>query len=174
MARTILSMSLAAAAAWALVGLTAPAAVAQGPIVTYYPPPPVVGYVPEVRGLFGQRLVYRPVVAAPAARVATYYAPAPMVGYGVPVTTYYAPAAPVVSYPARVTTYYAPAGTGRRLSSAGDDLLCAGSRRGAARDHVVSAVDGSLTVSTLPVLPLPPLPPAEARLRTKAISAAPC
>jgi hypothetical protein len=33
-----------------------------------------------------------------------------MVGYGVPVTTYYAPAAPVVSYPARVTTYYAPAG----------------------------------------------------------------
>ena len=110
MARTILSMSLAAAAVWALVGLTAPAAVAQGPIVTYYPPSPVVGYVPEVRGLFGQRLVYRPVVAAPAARVATYYAPAPMVGYGVPVTTYYAPAAPVVSYPARVTTYYAPAG----------------------------------------------------------------
>ena len=89
----------------------------------------------------------------------TYYAPAPVVGYGVPVTTYYAPAAPVVSYPARVTAYYAPAGTGRGLSGAGDDLLCAGSRRGASRDHVLSAVDGSLTVSTLPVLPLPPLPP---------------
>ncbi len=108
MSRTILRISLAAMAAWAVV-LTASAAVAQGPIVTYSPASPAVAYVPEVRGLFGQRLVYRPVITAPAARVTTYYAPAPVVGYAAPVTTYYAPAAPVVSYPARITTYYAPA-----------------------------------------------------------------
>ncbi len=128
MSRTILSMSLAAAATWTLVLLTAPTAVAQGPFVPYYSSPPVVTYVPEVRGLFGQRLVYRPVVSvpgpylraavspwavipAPAVPVSTYYAPAPapVLGYAAPVTTYYAPAAPVVSYPAPVTAYYAPA-----------------------------------------------------------------
>ena len=108
MSRTILRMSLAVMAAWAVV-LAASAVVAQGPVFAYYPPSPAVTYVPEVRGLFGQRLVYRPVITAPAARVTTYYAPAPVVSYGVPVTTYYAPAAPVVRYPARVTAYYAPA-----------------------------------------------------------------
>ena len=125
MSRIMLTISSAAAVAWAVVSLAAPAAVAQGPVVAYYPAPPVVTYVPEVRGLFGQRLVYRPVVSvpapylravaspwavipAPAAPVTTYYAPAPTLGYAAPVTTYYAPAAPVVSYPARVTTYYAP------------------------------------------------------------------
>ena len=127
MLRTFLSSGLAIAAAWTLMVWTASAAVAQVPVVTYYPPQPVVGYVPEVRGLFGQRLVYRPVVAAPApvvlpaappvavitapaAPVTTYYPPAaPVASYAAPVTTYYAPAAPVVSYPGRVTTYYAPA-----------------------------------------------------------------
>lgn len=87
-------------------------ATAQGPLV-YYPASPAVTYVPEVRGLFGQRLVYRPVLAAPVAVAA---APAPPVVVARPVTTYYAPAvsAPVTSYyapavPAPVTTYYAPA-----------------------------------------------------------------
>ncbi len=85
---------------------TASDATAQA-VVTYYPSAPVVGYAPEVRGLFGRRLVYRPVVAAP---VATYYAPAPAA-----VTSYYAPApmmsyyAPPVAAPAAVTSYYAPA-----------------------------------------------------------------
>jgi hypothetical protein len=107
-----LSVGLAAVAAWGVLLLTAPDAVAQGPVVAYYPQP-VVTYVPEVRGLFGQRLVYRPVVSVPAL-VTTYYAPAPVAraAYFAPapaaVTTYYAPAAPVLSYPARVTTYYAP------------------------------------------------------------------
>lgn len=122
----------AALAACGVLLAGAPDAAAQGPaVVAYYPAPPVVTYVPEVRGLFGQRLVYRPVLAAPVAvaavpapaivaapPVTTYYAPAPAVG----VTTYYAPApaavtsfyapavaAPVVSYPGRVTAYYAPA-----------------------------------------------------------------
>ena len=98
MSRTILRMSLAVMAAWA-VALAASAVVAQGPVVTYYPPSPVVTYVPEVRGLFGQRLVYRPVITAPAARVTTYYAPAPVVSYGVPVTTYYAPRRPWSAIP---------------------------------------------------------------------------
>jgi hypothetical protein len=82
-------------------------------VTAYYPAAPVVTYLPERRGLFGQRLVYRPVVsyAAPAvavpavaAPVTTYYAPA------APVTTYYAPAPPVTTYyaPPPVTTYYAP------------------------------------------------------------------
>lgn len=81
---------------------------AQAPVAvtTYQPVQPVVAYYPVRRGLFGRRIVYRPVVtyAVPAASVpvTTYYAPA-----APPVTTYYAPAAPVVTAP--VTTYYAPA-----------------------------------------------------------------
>jgi hypothetical protein len=124
-----LSAGLAAVAAWGVLLLAAPDAAAQGPVVAYYPQP-VVTYVPVVRGLFGQRLVYRPVVSvpvplatfyapAPVARAAyfapapaaveTYYAPAaPILSYPAQVTTYYAPAAPILSYPARVTTYYAP------------------------------------------------------------------
>lgn len=95
---------------------------AQMAVTTYYPPQPVVTYLPERRGLFGQRLVYRPAVSytAPAAvtvpvapvcatpviaPTTTYFAPAAPVApavVSVPTTTYYAPAAPV-------TTYYAPA-----------------------------------------------------------------
>ena len=117
-----LSVGLAGVAAWGVLLLAAPDAAAQGPVVAYYPQP-VVTYVPEVRGLFGQRLVYRPVVSVPAP-VTTYYAPAPVTTFYAPapvaraayfapapaaVTTYYAPAAPILNYPARVTTYYAPA-----------------------------------------------------------------
>lgn len=83
--------------------------------------PPVVGYVPERRGLFGLRTSYRPVYgayAAPvvAAPVTSYYAPittnyAPITTNYAPITTNYAaPAAGVVTTnylsPAPVTTYY--------------------------------------------------------------------
>jgi hypothetical protein len=94
-----------------VVGLLAIAdseqASAQSPVVvtTYSPVQPVVAYYPQRRGLFGRRIVYRPVVtyAVPATPVpaTTYYAPA------APVTTYYAPAPRIA--PAPVTTYYAPA-----------------------------------------------------------------
>jgi hypothetical protein len=95
------------------VVLTASSAWAQPPAVvtTYYPPNPVVTYVPEPAGLFGLRTVYRPIVSyapsvtsvAPAApaRVTTHYAPPPATA---PVTTYYTPP----SAPASVTTHYAP------------------------------------------------------------------
>ena len=100
---------------------------AQAPaVVAYYPAVPAVAYVPEARGLFGLRTVYRPVVAYPMAApvavpvtpapVAAYYAPAaPVTAYYAPPAAsavYYAPAAPATTYypPAAVTTYYAPAG----------------------------------------------------------------
>ena len=130
MLRQSLSVLGAALAACGILLSTASDVAAQGPaVVTYYPAPPVVTYVPVVRGLFGQRLVYRPVLAAPVAvaavpapavvvsrPVTTYYAPAvpaPVTTYYAPapaaVTSYYAPAVPVLSAPVRVTTYYAPA-----------------------------------------------------------------
>ncbi len=93
--------------------VTVPEAQAQSPVVvTAYQP--AVTYLPERRGLFGQRLVYRPaVVAAPAPAVVAapapavrYYAPAPVVtSYRVVTPRYYA--APVVVAP-RVRAYYAP------------------------------------------------------------------
>jgi hypothetical protein len=96
------------------------------PVTAYYATPvaPVVTYLPERRGLFGQRLVYRPVVGYTAPAVAPVAAPivapvaAPAVVPAAPVTTYYAPApvpvttfrpvAPVVIAPAPVSVYYPP------------------------------------------------------------------
>lgn len=139
MVTRILRLVGAALAAWGVLLGVAYDAAAQGPVVVYYPASPAVTYVPEVRGLFGQRLVYRPVLAAPVAvaaapavvvarPVTTYYAPAvsaPVTSYYAPavpapattyyapapvaVTSYYAPAVPVLSAPAGVTAYYAPA-----------------------------------------------------------------
>jgi hypothetical protein len=92
-----------------------PATWAQGPayVTTYYPPQPVVGYVPQPAGLLGLRTAYRPVVSYVTPTVTTVarpvvVAPAPTVAYlapvaPAPVTAYYAPA------PASVTAYYAPA-----------------------------------------------------------------
>lgn len=82
-------------------------------VTTYYPAQPAVSYVPTRAGLFGRRVVYRPVVSYPtpvavAAAVPTvsYYSPAPVTAMRV-VTP-----APVVTrrvvVPAPVTTYYAP------------------------------------------------------------------
>ena len=74
---------------------------AQYPVAIQPVAPAVVGYAPVRRGLFGRRIVYRPVVAPVAAvvPVAPVYAP--------PVTVRYAPAvAPAV---APVTVQYAPA-----------------------------------------------------------------
>ncbi len=110
---------------------------AQSPaVVAYYPAAPAVAYVPEARGLFGLRTVYRPVAAYPFAPMTTYYAPpaapavyypstnvadyyrsAPAAYYPPATTTYYAPAnvtsyylsAPATYYPPATTTYYAPA-----------------------------------------------------------------
>ena len=82
-------------------------------VTIYYPAVPTVTYVPERRGLFGRRIVYRPVVTY-SAPVTTYYAPQ----LSAPVTTYYAPqlSAPVTTYyapqlSAPVTTFYVPAQT---------------------------------------------------------------
>ena len=83
--------------------------------------PAVVGYVPERRGLFGRRIVYRAVVApvaiAPVAPIVTAARPAlasptVTVGYApiapvAPVRAYYVPAVPAVRY-APVRAYYAP------------------------------------------------------------------
>jgi len=93
--------------------------------------PAVVGYAAERRGLFGRRVVFRPVVGqvpiAPVVTVAQPIFTAPIiapvtVGYApvvtqyqapVPVATYYRAPAPVATYyraPAPVVTYYrAPA-----------------------------------------------------------------
>jgi hypothetical protein len=141
MLRPSILIALAAVAVGATLAFAPTEVSAQGPAVvtSYYAPQPVVGYYPEVRGLFGRRIVYRPVVsyAAPAvttvaapvvsAPVTAYFAPAapaPVTAYyapavPAPVTTYYAPAAPVTTYyapapavaavPAPVTAYYAPA-----------------------------------------------------------------
>jgi len=101
----------------ALILLAAPApAVAQRAIVAPGYAAPVLTYLPERRGVFGQRLVYRPVVGlAPVAPpvvvrrpVTTYYAPAPVRAYYAPapaVRAYYRPLAP----PRRVISLYAPA-----------------------------------------------------------------
>ena len=102
----------------------------------YYPTAPTVAYVPEARGLFGLRTVYRPVAAYPYAPMTTYYAPpaattmyypsanvmsyyrsAPASYYAPTTTTYYPSAnitsyyrsAPTSYYPPATTTYYAPA-----------------------------------------------------------------
>jgi hypothetical protein len=86
-----------------------PQASAQVPVVvsTFQPAVPTVSFFPERRGLFGRRIVYRPVVTyAPAAPVTTFYAPAPAVVQS-PVTTFFAPAPAVVQSP--VTTFFAPA-----------------------------------------------------------------
>ena len=110
---------------------------AQSPaVVAYYPAAPTVAYVPEARGLFGLRTVYRPVAAYPYAPMMTYYAPpaattmyypssnvasyyrsAPPSYYAPRTTTYYPSAnvtsyyrsAPASYYPPATTTYYAPA-----------------------------------------------------------------
>ena len=119
--RACLKSVVAAAAAAMLLSWAASGADAQGPVVvtTLRPAvPSVVGYVPVRRGLFGRRIVYRPVVApvvaAPVAvaqrpvvpaPVTTYYAPAP-------VTTYYAPAPSITVYRAPLPAYvpaYVPA-----------------------------------------------------------------
>ena len=112
-------------------------AYAQSPaVVGYYPAAPTVAYVPEARGLFGLRTVYRPVAAYPYAPMTTFYAPpaatavyyssanvtsyyrsTPASYYPPTTTTYYAPAnvtsyyrsAPAAYYPPATTTYYAPA-----------------------------------------------------------------
>ncbi len=84
--------------------------------------PAVVGYAPVRRGLFGRRIVYRPVVApvvaplvapiiapvpvavappvfvAPVVPVSAYYAP--------PVRAYYRPVVPVTRYRVRYGAYY--------------------------------------------------------------------
>jgi hypothetical protein len=96
---------------------------AQWPVVTTYAPvAPVVGFVPERRGLFGLQTVYRPVVGVPAAVPVATYAPAAPVVVSRPVMV--APpvtvAHPVVVVPSvtvarpvvvsqPVTTFYAPA-----------------------------------------------------------------
>ncbi len=71
--------------------------------------PAVVGYTAERRGLFGQRVVMRPIVA-PVAAAAPVVAARPVVSE--PVAVQYAPpAAPVAAYyapPAPVTMRYAP------------------------------------------------------------------
>lgn len=90
---------------------TARPARAQPPaVVAYYPAAPAVTYVPEARGLFGLRSVYRPVAAYPFAQLPTYYGlPAATAGYypSANVTSYYgAPSA--AYYPPLTTTYYYP------------------------------------------------------------------
>jgi len=90
--------------------IVADQATAQVAVTAYYPARPAAAYYPARWGLFGRRLVYRPVMAYPAP-VTAYYPPAPVTRYyaPAPVTTYYAP--PVTTYyaPTPVTTYYAPA-----------------------------------------------------------------
>lgn len=98
MRRSASLIALAAVLAACLSFAATRPANAQVAVTTYYPPQPVVTYLPVRRGLLFPRIVYRPVVS--------YAAPAP-------VTTYYAPpaaAAPVATYyaPAPVTTYCLP------------------------------------------------------------------
>lgn len=115
--------ALTAMLAWSI-----PDSQAHGQLVgpAYVPAQPVVTYSPERRGLFGQRVVYRPqiqyavptisvpTVSIMSAPITTYYAPATTVWpTGTPVTTGYAPlAAPTTIVPsvryAPTTTYYAP------------------------------------------------------------------
>ena len=75
-----------------LLPATRPAHAQSPAVVAYYPAAPAVAYVPEARGLFGLRTVYRPVAAYPYAPMTTYYAP---------------PAATAMYYPsANVANYY--------------------------------------------------------------------
>jgi len=60
-------------------------------VVPYYPTAPAVAYVPEARGLFGLRTVYRPVAAYPFAPMTTYYVPRAA-------TAVYYPSANVANY----------------------------------------------------------------------------
>ena len=113
MLRLINRVGLAVLASGLLLFLLADGAKAQRPtvITTYYPPQPVVTYLPERRGLFGQRTVYRPALTYTAPVVSAVPAPPPVVVAPAPVTTYYAPSAAVTTYytpPVPVTTYYAP------------------------------------------------------------------
>jgi hypothetical protein len=98
---------------------TSSQASAQYPVYAAPAQPAVVGYSAQRRGLFGRRVVYRPVVA-PVAAVAPVAVARPVIAAPVtsnyappvaaPVTSYYAPpvavAPPVVAAP--VTSYYAP------------------------------------------------------------------
>lgn len=113
MLRLINRVALAVLAGGLVFFLTADSANAQRPtaVTTYYAPQPVVTYLPERRGLFGQRVVYRPAVTYTAPVVSAVPAPPPVVVAPAPVTTYYAPSAAVTTYrvpSVRVTTYYAP------------------------------------------------------------------
>lgn len=99
MYRTVICLVVVCVALATFLAVAQPAQ-AQVSVATYYPAAPVVTYLPERRGLFGQRLVYRPVVTHAA----------PVVVAPAPVTTYYAPAVRATYYaPAPVRTYYAPA-----------------------------------------------------------------
>lgn len=113
MLRLINRVTLAVLASGLLFFLMADSAKAQRPtaVTTYYPPQPVVSYFPERRGLFGQRVVYRPALTYATPVVATVPAPPPVVVAPAPVTTYYAPSAAVTTYrvpSVPVTTVYAP------------------------------------------------------------------
>lgn len=114
-------------------------ACAQWPVVTTYAPAaPVVGFVPERRGLFGLQTVYRPIVGVPAAvPVATYVPAAPvvvsrpvMVAQPVIVARPVVVAPPVtVAHPVvvsqPVTTYYAPAAPAAVVAPAPASCGCA-------------------------------------------------
>jgi hypothetical protein len=84
---------------------------AQSPVAIQPVAPAVVGYTAERRGLFGRRVVYRPVLAPVAAAVPV----APVVTaarpvFAAPVTVNYAPAvAPVTVRYAPAAVRYAPA-----------------------------------------------------------------
>ncbi len=114
MLKLINRIALALLASGLVFFLAADSAQAQRPIAVtaYYPPQPVVSYFPERRGLFGQRVVYRPALSYAAPVVSAVPAPPPVVVAPAPVTTYYAPSAAVTTYrvpSVPVTTYYAPA-----------------------------------------------------------------
>ena len=58
------------AATFCLCSLASPQE-ANAQVTTFVPGAPVVSYVPQRRGLFGRRIVYRPVVSYPAVPVTT-------------------------------------------------------------------------------------------------------
>ncbi len=90
---------------------------AQYPVAVQPVAPAVVGYTAHRRGVFGRRVVYRPVVApvapvVPAAPVVTVARPVvtvarPVVSVARPVVTVARPVVPVVTV-APVAAYYAP------------------------------------------------------------------
>jgi len=113
MLKLINRVGLALLASGVLFVLVADDAKAQRPmaVTAYYPPQSVVTYLPERRGLFGQRFVYRPVVSYAAPAVSTVPAPRVVSIAPTPTTTYYAPSIAVTTYyapPVPVTTYYPP------------------------------------------------------------------